>query len=552
MSSYHGNPNLKPVGYQHEYTKEELNEFAKCSVDYIYFIETYCKIITLDGGLVPFTLYEYQKKILDVIHNNRKVIEMLPRQHGKTATSAAYILWYTLFQENKTVAIIANKGAAAREVLDRYQIMYESIPLWMQQGVLIWNKGNIQLENGCKVFTSATTASAIRGRAINFLYIDEFSSVAANLAEEFYTSVYPTISSGTTSKILITSTPIGYNHFFKHWSEAKPVDGVEGHEGKNGFVRIYVSYHEHPLHDEIWAEEQRKGLGEVKFNQEVLCEFLGSSHTLINGATLGILSAGVEPPLRSNMDLDIYEEPLPGHFYFLAGDCAYGVKGDYSAFVVVDATQTPYKLVAKYRCNTIMPMLFPSVIRKVAIDYNMAYVLLENNDIGKSVLDILHQDLEYENLVTTLTENGKTHISPGFSATTQIGVKSNKVVKKIGCFAMKSLLEEQKFPIFDAELVNELSTFTEQNGTFKADEGKYDDLAISLMLFCWASSNPYFNELTNISVRDKIYREQMEQIESNLTPFLIDDGREQEQQTDGTYVWVAVTSEGTDVHVNRW
>ena len=534
--SYHGNPNLKPVGYQHEYTKEELSEYARCSTDYIYFIRTYCKIISLDRGLVLFDLYDYQEEFLHTIHHNRKVIAMLPRQHGKSAVSAAYILWYTLFNENKTVAIIANKGAAAREVLNRYQIMYENIPLWMQQGVLSWNKGSIDLESGCKIFTSATTASSIRGRSINFLYIDEFSSVAPNMAEEFYTSVYPTISSGLTTKILITSTPIGFNHFFKQWSDAKPIDDIEGHEGKNGFVRIFIPYWRHPEHDDVWAEEQKKGLGDVKFTQECLCEFLGSSNTLINGTTLSNMSSSL--PIRSSMGLDVYEEPIAGHFYFLAGDCAYGISGDYSAFVVVDATQTPYKLAAKYRNNKIMPMLFPSVIRKVALEYNMCHVLLENNDIGRQVLDILYQDLEYENLITTLVENGKTMISPGFAATTQLGVKSNKVVKKIGCFTMKSLLEENKFPIFDADIINELSTFTEQNGSFKADEGKYDDLAISLMLFCWASSNPYFSELTNVSIREKIYREQMEQIEEQLTPFLIDDGRVQEQESDGTYVWV--------------
>ena len=535
MSSYHGNPNLKPVGYQHEFSKEELAEYSRCATDMEYFIEHYCKIISLDHGLVPFKLYEYQKEVLHLVHDNRKSIIMMGRQGGKSITSAAYILWYTLFNEGKTVAIIANKGASAREVLDRYQIMYECLPIWMQQGVKVWNRGDISLENGCKVFAAATTASSIRGKSINVLLVDECAIIPNNIAEEFFASAYPTISSGLTTKIIMTSTPLGMNHWWQYFNEAAPEDGIEGHVGRNGFVRMFVPYWRHPDRDEEWAETQKKTLGELKFNQEVLCEFLGSSNTLINGQTLRNMSSTI--PIKSSMGLDVYEEPIPGHFYFLAGDCAYGVS-DYSAFVVVDATQTPYKLVAKYRNNKIMPMLFPSIIRKVGLEYNMAFVLLENNDIGKSVLDILYQDLEYENIITTLTENGKTYISPGFAATTQIGVKSNKVVKKIGCFAMKSLLEENKFPIFDADLINELSTFTEQNGSFKADEGKYDDLAISLMLFCWASTNQYFTELTNLSIREKIYQEQMEQIEDQLTPFLIDDGRVQEQESDGSYVWV--------------
>jgi hypothetical protein len=541
MPSYHGNPNLKSLGYQHIYTKEELAEYKKCSEDMEYFIETYCKIISLDHGLILFSLYDFQRDILAMFDSNRKSILLMGRQQGKSILSAAYILWYTLFNEGKTAAIIANKGAAAREVLNRYQIMYENLPIWIQQGVKSWNKGDVELENGSKVFAAATTASAIRGKSINILLIDECAIIQNNIAEDFFASVYPTISSGITTKIILTSTAFGMNHFWKFFNEATPEDGIDGHAGRNGFVRMYVPYWKHPDRTEEWAEAQRKTLGELKFNQEILCEFIGSSNTLINGQTLRNMSSMI--PIRSLMNLDVYEEPVPGRFYFLAGDCAYGVSGDYSAFVVVDATEIPYKLVAKYRCNTIMPMLFPSIIRKVALEYNMAYVLIENNDLGKSVLDILHQDLEYENLITTLVENGKTMISPGFAATTQLGVKSNKVVKKIGCFTMKSLLEENKFPIFDADLINELSTFTEQNGTFKADEGKYDDLAISLMLFCWASSNPYFNELTNISVREKIYREQMEQIEEQLTPFLVDDGREQEQQTDGSYVWVPVQTE---------
>jgi hypothetical protein len=545
MASYHGNLNLKPVGYQHDFTEQEIAEIARCIKDPIYFIESYCKVVSLDRGLIPFELYDFQKEKIDLILSNRRVIIMEPRQQGKTIVAAACILWYTIFQENKTVAIIANKGSAAREVLDRYQIMFENLPLWLQQGVKTWNKGNIDLENGSKIFTSATTTSSVKGRSINWLYIDETAAIPNTLADEFFASAYPTISSGETTKVLLTSTPLGLNHFWRYWNEAKPKDGkdsyyCDGTPGKNGFTRLFIPYSRHPDRDAVWAEGQRKLLGDTKFAQEVDCEFLGSSNTLINGKTLRVMSSIA--PLRSSMDLDVYEEPKEGRFYCLCADTSYGVLGDYSAFVVVDATEIPYKLVAKYRSNKILPLLYPSVINTVGRSYYNAHILLENNDIGKQVLDILYNELEYENVVCTISENGKTYISPGFATTTQLGVKSNKIVKRQGCFALKSLLEEQKFPIFDATAIHELSTFTEKNGSFSADDGSYDDVAIALVLFAWMSTNQYFTELTNVSIREKIYAEQQLQIEEGLTPFLLDDGRESDEESDGEVLWTRVTS----------
>ena len=237
-TSYHGNPNLKPVGYQHDFTKKQLEEFVKCAKDPIYFIENYCQIVTLDAGLQPFKLYECQKRKVDFIMNNRKTILMEGRQQGKTVT-AACILHYTIFQDNKMVAIMANKTAANREVLNRYQIMYENLPIWMQQGVKTWNKGDVDLENGSRVFTSATTTSGIRGKSVNWLYIDEAAIIPNNIADEFFASVYPTISAGETTKILLTSTPLGYNHFWKFWNEAE--------KGTNGFENMFIHYTEIPV-----------------------------------------------------------------------------------------------------------------------------------------------------------------------------------------------------------------------------------------------------------------------------------------------------------------
>lgn len=528
-TSYHGNPNLKPIGLPLQFTPEQIQEIVKCQQDPIYFIENFCHIVTLDHGLKLFTLYECQKQKVKVILGNRKVVLMEGRQQGKTITSAACILWYTLFQESKTVAILANKGSAAREVLDRYQIMYEHLPMWMQQGVRTWNKGNVELENGSKVFTAATTASGIRGKSVNWLYIDEAAIIPNNVAEEFFASVYPTISAGTTTKILLTSTPLGYNHFWKFWNEAE--------KGKNGFISHFIPYWEIPGRDEAWAEEQRRTLGEVKFNQEVLCEFLGSSNTLINGRTLSQMSS-MDPVFYNDLGLSIYSEPEKNRVYVITVDVARGVGGDYSAFTIVDVTEMPYKLVGKFKNNTIAPMLFPEVIYKTAKDYNNAFILVETNDIGGQIADILYSELEYENLLSTIKENNQTYISPGFAKTTTLGVRTTKSVKRQGCFAIKSLLEEKKLNIFDADTIHEFSTFVEKNGSYMADEGYHDDLVMTLVLFGWLSTNQYFRELTDVNVREKIYKQQMLQIEDELTPFgFIDDGHEETIFVENNIAW---------------
>jgi hypothetical protein len=528
-NSYHGNPNLKPIGHQHQFTPEQIHEIARCQEDPIYFIENYCHIVSLDRGLIKFKLYECQKEKVRVILDNRKVVLMEGRQQGKTVTAAACILFYTIFQENKTIAILANKGASAREVLDRYQIMYENLPIWMQQGVRTWNKGNVELENGCKVFTAATTGSGIRGKSVNWLYIDEAAIIPNNVAEDFFASVYPTISSGVTTKILLTSTPLGYNHFWKFWNEAE--------QNKNGFISHFIPYWEIPGRDEAWADEQLRTLGEVKFNQEVLCQFLGSSNTLINGRTLSVMSS-IDPVFHNELGLDLYENPVKDRFYVISVDVARGVGGDFSAFTIVDVTEMPYKLVGKFKNNMIAPMLFPDVIFKAAKDYNNAFVLVETNDIGGQIADILHKDLEYENILRTFSENGRTYLTAGFNKTTTLGVRTTKSVKRQGCFAIKSLLEEKKLNIFDADIIHEFSTFVEKNGSYVADETYHDDLVMTLVLFGWLTTNQYFTELTDINVRDKIYKQQMLQIEDSLTPFgFIDRGDEEVLEVADNVVW---------------
>ena len=513
-TSYHGNPNLKSIGHKHDFTQEQIKEYLKCQSDPIYFIENYCHIVTLDNGLQLFKLYECQKKKVDIIIDNRKVILMEGRQQGKTVTAAACILHYTIFNADKTVAIMANKTASAREVLLRYQTMYENLPIWMQQGVKTWNKGDVELENNCRVFTAATTTSGIRGKSVNWLYIDEAAIIPNNVADEFFASVYPTISAGETTKILLTSTPLGYNHFWKFWNEAE--------KGTNGFVSHFIPYTDIPGRDEAWAEQQLKLLGELKFTQEVLCDFLGSSNTLINARTIATLSS--KDVLYDNPEgngIDIYEDPKENHYYCITVDTARGIGGDYSAFVVFDITDMPYKVVAKYRNNKIAPMLYPNVIAKVGEDYNNAFVLVETNDIGGQVVEILHEEIEYDNIFSTVTEKSRQYVSPGFGKSTRLGVNTSKQVKRQGCFNFKSLMEEKKLLVFDADIISEISTFVEKGNTYQADEGYNDDCVMCMVLFGWLSTMPFFKELVDVNTREGLYKQEMQSISQSLTPFVM-------------------------------
>jgi hypothetical protein len=529
-SSYLGNSRLKQIGYNLDYTPEQILEIQRCATDPIYFIENYCKIVSLDHGLVPFKLYECQKKKVLTILNNRKVILMEGRQQGKTITSAACILWYTLFSENKTVAILANKAAAAREVMHRYQGMYENLPIWIQQGIREWNKGSIELENGSKVFTAATAASGIRGKSVNWLYIDEAAIIPNNVAEEFFTSTYPTIMAGETTKVLLSSTPLGYNHFWKFWNDSE--------QGINDFVNLFIPYTEIPGRDDKWAAEQKGILGDVKFAQEVLCSFLGSSYTLLDADTLSKMSP--KQPIYSRDGLDVLEEPTrtikddagkitqPGHVYAIVVDTSRGVEGDYSAFVVVDISANPYTVVAKYRDNKIAPLLYPTMIHNVARQYNNAWTLVEINDNGQQIADILHHELEYEQILyVNRGKNGQV-VSGGFGGGSSAnGVRTDKKIKRVGCSQLKTLIETQRMQIFDRDIISEFSTFIESKGSYAADEGYHDDLVMPLVLFGWLTTNPYFKELTDVNLRETIFEQQINRIEEELTPFgFIEDGRE--------------------------
>ncbi len=546
---YLGNPNLKAAGVDVEFTKEQVQEYIKCSQDPAYFIQKYIKVVSLDEGLVPFGLYDYQKDIVEKVHNNRFVIAKLPRQSGKSTTVVSYILHYVLFNQSMNVAILANKQATAREILSRLKLAYEYLPKWLQQGIVEWNKGSIILENGSKIIASSTSASAIRGGSFNMIFLDEFAHVPTNIAEEFFSSVYPTITSGQSTKVLMVSTPNGLNMFYHYWRGATK---NTGEIGKNEYIPIEVHWSEvpkfpgGPCRDEKWKKETIANTSEQQFQSEFECDFVGSQNTLLSSHTLKSLS-WISPIMKNNEGLCLYEEPKQGHTYVCTVDTARGQGLDYSAFSLIDVTETPYKVVGKYRNNIISPMVYPTVIKSLCQQYNNAYCLIEINDIGGQVADVLYSDLEYENVLMCSTKGraGQT-VSSGFAGGgSKFGVRTTSVVKKLGCSVLKSLIEESKLIVEDMDTVNELTTFVAKKQSFEADDGHTDDLVMTLVLFAWLTRQEYFRSLTDMDVRKEIYEEKIEELEEEMTPYGIfyEDDPEQEQFWDGQDRWGAAYPE---------
>jgi len=512
IKNYLANPRLKRTNVVLDLTEDQVREFIKCSQDPIYFIENYVKIITLDRGFVQIKLYPFQRQAVTDINDNRRVIVKAGRQVGKTTLVVGYILWYILFNEDKFVAILANKAPTAREILNRIKVAYESLPLWLQQGVKTWNKGDIELENNCRIMATSTASSAIRGYSISLLYLDEFAFVPSNIADQFFTSVYPTISSGATSKILISSTPNGMNHYYKMWTEAV--------EGLNGFKHIEANWRQVPGRDQAWADDQRRILGEEKFLQEMECEFMGSAGTLLSAAALKSL-AFVKPLNVSDTGIKVYQPPIPNHIYTIVVDTSRGKGLDYSACLVVDVTQLPYRLVATYKDNNISPLVYPSIIKKLGDYYNQAYALVEINDNGQQIVDSLFEDYEYENILSTVDLKGKIALTWGYGSKSNRGIRTTKSVKRLGCSLLKNLIEGERLIIQDFDVISELSTFIGRGGSFEAEEGRHDDLVMCLVLFSWMTNQSFFSEMTNIDLKIKLYAEQMKQIEEESLPNML-------------------------------
>ena len=674
--NYLGNPNLKKVNTPQEFTKKEILEYQKCAKDPIYFMTKYIRIVSLDDGLVPFKMYDFQKHIVRTIHDNRFTICKLPRQSGKSTTTVSYLLHYALFNPNSNIAILANKSSTARDILGRVQLAYENLPKWMQQGVINWNKGNIELENKSVIVAAATSSSAIRGGSYNIIFLDEFAFVPANIAEQFFSAVYPTISAGTQTKMIIVSTPYGMNQFYKlwtdaenkrndyvpievHWSEVpgrdeawkdatirntspeqfqqefECVDGntiVETEDGKikiedlykkllkkrvgqmfrtntdnikilstsgfsnfNGIQKVKRNLYQHIIFDDkseiktsinhpfgkdkILARNVKVGdylsskkvLYNELVNEKIFlydpinvekenlyitngvvshnCEFLGSVNTLINPSKIKTLA--YMNPIQSNAGLDVYEDPKKGNTYVCTVDVARGVSKDYSAFLILDVTQMPFRIVAKFRNNEIRPLLFPHTIDQVCKAFNHAHVLVETNDLGQQIAEALQFELEYDNLLMT-TQRGRAGqiLGAGFSGRgSGFGVKMTKQIKKIGCANIKTLIESDKVIIQDFNIIEEMSTFIRKGQSWQADDGANDDLMMCLVIFGWLSNQPFFKELTDTNARQMLYDEQQHLIEQDMAPFgFVDDGTPDHEKSEvdeyGT-VWHPVVHKGS-------
>jgi hypothetical protein len=508
---YLGNPLLKKANTPIEFTQEQIEEFIKCKDDPVYFANNYVKIVTLDHGLQTFKPYHFQEKLINNFHNHRFNICKMPRQTGKSTTVVSFLLHYAVFNDNVNIGILANKAATARELLDRLQTAYENLPKWMQQGIISWNKGSLELENGSKILAASTSASAVRGMSFNILFLDEFAFVPNHIADSFFASVYPTITSGKNTKVIIVSTPHGMNHFYRMWHDAE--------KGKNEYVFTDVHWSEVPGRDEVWKAQTIANTSEQQFKVEFECEFLGSVDTLI--APSKLRSLVYDNPRTQSAGLDVYEEVKEDHDYVITVDVARGVGEDYSAFVVVDITEFPHRVVAKYRNNEIKPMMFPNIIYEVAKNYSSAYILCEVNDIGDQVASLLHYDLEYQNvLMCSMRGRAGQIVGQGFSGKkTQLGVKMSKTVKKVGSLNLKTMIEENKLIFNDYDIISELTTFVSKHNSFEAEEGCNDDLAMCLVIYAWLVSQDYFKELTDQDIRKRIYEEQKNQIEQDMAPF---------------------------------
>lgn len=520
---YKGSPNLKAANVEMSFTPDQVQEWLKCADDPVYFTINYIKIVSLDEGLVPFKMWDFQEEMIERFHSNRFNIAKLPRQTGKSTTVVSYLLHYCIFNDNVNIGILANKLSTSRELLGRLQLAYENLPKWMQQGIVSWNKGSLELENGSKIMAASTSSSAVRGMSFNIIFLDEFAFVPTHIAEQFFSSVYPTISSGKSTKVIIISTPNGMNMFYKLWHDAE--------RGKNEYITTEVHWSQVPGRDANWKAQTIANTSQRQFTQEFECEFLGSVDTLIAASKLRTMVYD-DPITSNNKGLVVYENPQKDHDYIVTVDVARGVGSDYSAFLVFDITKFPYRLVARYRNNEIKAIMFPTIIVDIANGYNRAYILTEVNDIGDQVASMMHYDLEYDHiLMCAMRGRAGQIVGTGFSGKkTQLGVKMSKTVKKIGCLNLKTFIEDDKLVIPDYETIAELTTFISKRESFEAEEGCHDDLAMCLVIFAWLAVQDYFKEMTDNDVRQRIYDEQKNQIEQDMAPFgFVSDGLEDQE-----------------------
>lgn len=432
-----------------------------------------------------------------------------------TTTVAAVLLWYAIFNKKYNIYVLAQQRGQAMEILDRIKEMYECLPWWFQPGVYVWNKGSIQLGNKSRIVTAATGGSGVRGKSVHLLYLDEFAWVENDV--EFYTATYPVVSSGSTSKIIITSTPNGMNLFYKLWTEAQ--------RGENAYVWDDALWHEHPARDQAWYDEQMANMSQRQFDQEFHCRFHGSSDTLLSPSTLQRL-AHQQPISRigDNREFLVYEQAQPGHNYVLSADVSEGVGRDYSVISVIDVTETPYKQVAMMRSNIIPPLVLADLIDRTGKNYNEAYVVVESNTYGKQVVDSLWNDYEYENMLLSRSASNDARLAGQRQERITPGVKTTKTTKKIGCSTLKGLIESNQLVINDYETIQELNSFSAKGTSYEAEKGHTDDIVMSLVVFAWFSAQPYFNDTFDQNTRDAIRRNIFQDEEYHAAFGFMDDG----------------------------
>jgi len=501
---YNGKGTLKAAGVKIHFTHEQTLEMQKCMDDPVYFIENYCHITTLDHGTILFKMHPYQRRIIKAIHNNKNVVAKLFRQAGKSTVIAAYFAWYVIFNERRTVVISANKLATAKEIYERVQFMIESLPIWLQPGVTRWGRELFSLENGSRCIASSSSPSAIRGWTPNVVLCDEFAHLNPKLGQAFISSVFPTVSSGESGKLIVISTPNGYNHFHKLWHDSE--------QGENSFVRVEGKWQE--SRTQKWAEQMRADLGsEVRYRQEIECSFEGSSYTLIDGVKLANIT--IMPPIFDKEGLKIYLPPEPDRRYVATVDVSRGRHIDNSALTITDVTEMPYKVCLTYKSSSISTMEFPYLIYNTARQYNEAFILVEVNDLGEEVANTIWYEYEYENMF--FSEGATLQDYKGYP-----GVHTSTKVKALGCSVLKDLIEKDQYFVNSYDIVQELSIFVKKKKTYAADdESINDDLVATLWLFGWLSKQQVFQEFTNNNLREALTKRKEEFIDAHMTPYVI-------------------------------
>lgn len=525
QNCYLGNTKLKRDGATYRYTPELKEEFIKCSNDVVYFVKEYMKIVHVDRGLIPFDMYDFQEDLIRNIQDNRFSITLASRQIGKSVTTIAFLLHFILFNKYKRVGIIANKGATARKILKKLKLAYENLPHWLQSGVVEWNKGSIELSNGCIVEASSTSGDAVRGDSLSLLFIDEAAFIEKNLWTEFYTSVYPTISSGETTKIVLVSTANGMNHYYKMWNDAK--------SGKSKYSPFEVNWKMVPNRTQEFMDETIANTSPEQFSQEHENSFLGNTNTLLSSVTLGNLPI-FDPEQRDINNTKIYEAPDPTQKYFISVDVGQGVNLDYSVINVINISEYPFKQAALYRSNSISPLFLPSIIEGLATKYNEAFVLIENNDIGTSVVNDLNFSFEYPNIIS---------IKTGSEGKYKLGMRTTKRTKSSGCSNIKELVEGNKLLICDFDTINEFSTFVKSKNSYEAEAGYNDDIVMSFVNFAFFTTTELFLDIYENDVREVLMKKRMEDLENTMLPdLIIDDGLN--DLGDGEGVWIPVNING--------